>query len=433
MSDIAIRVEKLSKKYRLHHMQPKGRGLRHVLEDTVNGPLQALTNWAKQKNGGNVEASATAPQEDEDFWALKDVSFEVKRGEVLGIIGRNGSGKSTLLKLLSRITEPTTGRIEIDGRIASLLEVGTGFHQELTGRENIFLNGAILGMTRTEIRSRFDEIVDFSGVEKFLDTPVKRYSSGMYVRLAFAVAAHLEPEILIIDEVLAVGDAEFQKKCLGRMKDVASGGKTVLFVSHNLPSITTLCDAGLLLQSGMVASRGAIESVVSDYLTAGTDALGSSRRTGSGEYRFRFVRCEPETSAPQGIRSFAFEFQKMRDNVTTRPFVIIEILDEVESIVARCDTRLTNDFLAGDSGSGSIILRSPWLRPGLYSINAYIDSGHGFIDAWIGAARFHVDAHLPYCSAISPDAYKNAPVLSDFSSQITLQTVPAGLIASQAN
>ena len=203
----------------------------------------------------------------EDFWALKDVSFEVEKGEALGIIGRNGAGKSTLLKILSRITEPTTGRIEINGRVASLLEVGTGFHHELTGRENIFLNGAILGMSRLEIRRKFDEIVDFAGVEKFLDTPVKRYSSGMYVRLAFAVAAHLEPEVLVVDEVLAVGDAEFQKKCLGKMKEVSEGeGRTVLFVSHNLAAIRNLCTKGILLNGGQIEIAGEIDMVTNKYL-----------------------------------------------------------------------------------------------------------------------------------------------------------------------
>jgi len=202
----------------------------------------------------------------DEFWALKDVSFAVNAGDAVGIIGRNGAGKSTLLKILSRITEPTVGRINLNGRVASLLEVGTGFHQELTGRENIYLNGAILGMRRAEIRRKFDEIVAFSEVEKFLDTPVKRYSSGMYVRLAFAVAAHLEPEILIVDEVLAVGDAAFQKKCLGKMSDVAHGGRTVLFVSHNMGAIQALCKYGIYLESGSVKAMGPVEAVTNRYM-----------------------------------------------------------------------------------------------------------------------------------------------------------------------
>ncbi|HET59761.1 MAG TPA: ABC transporter ATP-binding protein, partial [Chloroflexi bacterium] len=212
-----------------------------------------------------------------EFWALKDVSFEVKRGEVVGVIGRNGAGKSTLLKILSRITEPTTGHAEIHGRVGSLLEVGTGFHPELTGRENIYLNGAILGMKRTEIARKFDEIVAFSEIEKFLDTPVKRYSSGMYVRLAFAVAAHLEPEILLVDEVLAVGDASFQKKCLGKMGDIAGEGRTVLFVSHNMAAVQSLCSKALLLVHGQIDAIGDVDSVIQGYLCSGNNFNSNSR------------------------------------------------------------------------------------------------------------------------------------------------------------
>jgi len=207
----------------------------------------------------------------EEFWAIRGINFEIRRGEVVGIIGRNGAGKSTLLKILSRITEPTEGRVEIRGRVASLLEVGTGFHPDLTGRENVFLNGAVLGMSRAEIRRKFDEIVAFADVERFIDTPVKRYSSGMYVRLAFAVAAHLEPEILIVDEVLAVGDAEFQRKCLGKMHDVAGLGRTVLFVSHNMAAVEQLCSYAVLLVSGRIESSGQVRSVISEYL-AGSGA-----------------------------------------------------------------------------------------------------------------------------------------------------------------
>ena len=261
MSDAIITVSGLGKKYRISHQadRPRYTALRDVIANKVKGLLSSRK--AKAGHGKSVE----------DFWALKDVSFEIKRGEVVGVIGRNGAGKSTLLKVLSRITEPTQGRVHLKGRVSSLLEVGTGFHPELTGRENIFLNGAILGMSRVEIRRKFDEIVAFAEVEKFLDTPVKRYSSGMYVRLAFAVAAHLEPEILIVDEVLAVGDAEFQKKCLGKMGDVAKGGRTVLFVSHNMAAITKLCQTGLLLNRGRVEAHGKAEAVVTDYLNVGAN------------------------------------------------------------------------------------------------------------------------------------------------------------------
>jgi len=256
MSDTVISVENLGKKYRIRHQQrERYTALRDVIAHKFAAPLRWLTSDVRPPISGqtsDLRPQTSAPPAQEDFWALKDVSFEVRQGEVVGIIGRNGAGKSTLLKILSRITEPTEGRVRIKGRVASLLEVGTGFHPELTGRENIFLNGAILGMTRAEIVRKLDEIVAFAEVEQFLDTPVKRYSSGMYVRLAFAVAAHLEPEILIIDEVLAVGDTEFQKKCLGKMEDVAQRGRTVLFVSHNMATISTLCSKALVLKNGVV-------------------------------------------------------------------------------------------------------------------------------------------------------------------------------------
>ncbi len=254
-SDTVITVKNLSKRYVIGNQRSRNDGLRHAIEDAVRAPLNWLRGRPEQKK-----------QEREEFWALNDISFEVKRGEILGIIGRNGAGKSTLLKILSRITEPTSGCISIDGRVASLLEVGTGFHPELTGRENIFLNGAILGMTKVEIKRKFDEIVAFSEIEKFLDTPVKRYSSGMYVRLAFAVAAHLEPEILIVDEVLAVGDAEFQKKCLGKMRDAAGHQKTILFVSHNIVAVQSLCSRAMLLREGKLVADDAVGPVVSSYL-----------------------------------------------------------------------------------------------------------------------------------------------------------------------
>jgi lipopolysaccharide transport system ATP-binding protein len=241
VSGKVISVENLSKRYVIGHQAVKGDGLRHAMENAVRAPVTWLRN-----------ARRASRRTREEFWALRDVNLEIKPGEVVGIIGRNGAGKSTLLKILSRITEPTRGRIRIRGRVASLLEVGTGFHSELTGRENVFLNGAILGMNRVEIKRKFDEIVAFSGVEKFIDTPVKRYSSGMYVRLAFAVAAHLEPEILIVDEVLAVGDAEFQKKCLDKMDAVGHIGRTILFVSHNMQAITRLCGRCILLENGKV-------------------------------------------------------------------------------------------------------------------------------------------------------------------------------------
>ena len=265
MSDVIIKAENLSKRFLIsHQVQERYTSLRDVLTNRVKDVLSFGSN------GDNKSL------EREDFWALKDLNFEIKRGDRVGIIGRNGAGKSTLLKILSRITEPTKGKVTIEGRVASLLEVGTGFHPELSGRENIFLNGAILGMKRAEIREKFDEIVAFAEVEKFLDTPVKRYSSGMYVRLAFAVAAHLEPEILIVDEVLAVGDVQFQRKCLGKMEDVSrTDGRTVLFVSHNMSAIQKLCTSGMYLNCGLIKGFGKIDSVVNLYLESGQSRTNS--------------------------------------------------------------------------------------------------------------------------------------------------------------
>ncbi len=261
MSDTVIRVENLGKKYIIGHQQEERyTALRDVIANKVKS-LGTLIQNPKSKIQNSQE----------EFWALKDVSFEIKQGDRVGIIGRNGAGKSTLLKILSRITEPTKGSIKIKGRVASLLEVGTGFHPELTGRENIYLNGAILGMSKEEIKRKFDEIVAFAEIEKFLDTPVKRYSSGMYVRLAFAVAAHLEPEILIVDEVLAVGDAQFQKKCLGKMEDVGKEGRTVLFVSHNMAAVQQLTNKGVVLQKGQLLMIGDATTTIEKYLSSSID------------------------------------------------------------------------------------------------------------------------------------------------------------------
>ncbi len=255
MSNIAIKAEGLSKLYRIGGQQGKYKTLRDAIASIFNSPIRQLSSAI-----GNSK-----PRPQSAFWALKDASFEIQKGEVTGIIGRNGAGKSTLLKILSRITEPTSGYVEICGRVRSLLEVGTGFHQELTGRENILLNGAILGMKRTEIDRKFDEIIAFAEIEKFIDTPVKRYSSGMYLRLAFAVAAHLESEILLVDEVLAVGDAAFQKKCLGKMGEVAKGGRTVLFVSHNMPAVKEMCQQGILLDAGNLIFKGDSSQCIKEY------------------------------------------------------------------------------------------------------------------------------------------------------------------------
>ncbi|GAB4150719.1 MAG: hypothetical protein Fur0021_13720 [Candidatus Promineifilaceae bacterium] len=284
MSDIAIRVEKLGKQYQIG-----GRPAAATLREALHGALRAP--WRRD------------PTRRRDFWALQDVSFEVERGEVVGVIGANGAGKSTLLKILSRITEPTRGRVEMRGRVGSLLEVGTGFHPELSGRENIYLNGAILGMRRREIAARFDEIVAFAELAEFIDMPVKRYSTGMYLRLAFAVAAHLEPEILLVDEVLAVGDARFQRRCLGKMGEVARAGRTVLLVSHNMAAVANLCRHALLLEQGRIVYQGDAQTAVLRHLqtSAPGDQAGGlnlRHRSGSGPLRFTSFRCADDAGNP---------------------------------------------------------------------------------------------------------------------------------------
>ncbi len=313
MSNPAIIVDGISKQYRIGVAADRYPTFREAIVGAVKAPIR---RWRRLREHGNGE---------DTIWALKDVSFEVQPGEVVGIIGRNGAGKTTLLKILSRITEPTEGVARLRGRVASLLEVGTGFHPELTGRENIYLNGAILGMKKAEIDGKFDGIVAFSGIAKFLDTPVKRYSSGMYVRLAFAVAAHLEPEILIVDEVLAVGDAEFQRKCLGRMKDVAAGGRTVLFVSHNMTAVRILCSRAVYLEGGRIVEDGDTPSVIGAYLTANTRAVTALEmelrewpiRKGTGEAKIVHARLLDEHGEVTGtfyrlkpmVIEFTFESQ----------------------------------------------------------------------------------------------------------------------------
>jgi len=289
MSETAIVIENLGKRYVIGKQKQGVDGMRHVLEGVIRSPGA----WLKSRRETKLRQV--------DFWALRNVSLSINQGEVVGIIGRNGAGKSTLLKLLSRITVPTEGRFRINGRTASLLEVGTGFHVELTGRENIFLNGAILGMARGEIAKKFDQIVDFSEIEDFLDTPVKRYSSGMYIRLAFAVAAHLEPEVLIVDEVLAVGDAAFQKKCLGKMENFAQSGRTVLFVSHNMDAVRTLCQRAILFDGGKIRADGYVDSVVEDYFSRFSTSSGQQLR---GDYGLAIEKVVLKNDGGQETRQF---------------------------------------------------------------------------------------------------------------------------------
>ena len=325
MPDIIIKVNNLSKRYRIGAAEKGGKTFREAIMEGFSAPIK---NFARLRNLTRFKDE----EEADTIWALRDISFEVKEGEVLGVIGRNGAGKSTLLKILSRITEPTSGSAEIHGRISSLLEVGTGFHPELTGRENVFLNGGVLGMRKKEIEAKFDDIVSFSEIGKFIDTPVKRYSSGMYVRLAFAVAAYLEPEILIVDEVLAVGDAQFQKKCLGKMENLASGGRTVIFVSHNMAAIRSLCHRTILLDKGIIAKDGATDGVVKHYLGSG---LGTSAERkwddiksapGGDVVRLRAVRAKTakgEVTAEFNIQEPIYvemEFQVLQDGLLLDDF-----------------------------------------------------------------------------------------------------------------
>lgn len=302
MSDIAILVENLSKQYRIGRREPY-KTLSGSLTDALSAPFQRFVPNRQSLREDSAPPAINDTLSTDTIWALKGVSFEIKHGEVLGVIGRNGAGKSTLLKVLSRITEPTEGHVRLLGRVGSLLEVGTGFHPELTGRENIFLNGAVLGMKRAEIQRRFDEIVTFAEVEKFLDTPVKHYSSGMYMRLAFAVAAHLDTEILLVDEVLAVGDAAFQKKCLGKMGEVARKGRTVLFVSHNLAAIQALCTRACLMVTGKMETQGSANEVVERYLrtieqSSAFSLADRQDRQGTGRFRYISIRFED----PKGKR-----------------------------------------------------------------------------------------------------------------------------------
>lgn len=432
MPNPIIKVNNLSKRYRIGARE-RYLSFRDAIVDGITAPVRNLAKLRRLTEFKNSN------DEEDVIWALKDVSFEVKEGEVLGIIGRNGAGKSTLLKILSRITEPTSGSIEIHGRVSSLLEVGTGFHPELTGRENIFLNGAILGMRKWEIEKKFDEIVRFSEIEKFIDTPVKRYSSGMYVRLAFAVAAHLEPEILVVDEVLAVGDAQFQKKCLGKMGDVAKEGRTVLIVSHNMPSIMNLCQRAILLNDGQLVKDGTASEVVQHYMSTARSAGGEviwsdpAQAPGNDVVRLHAVRILQEgidrPTADVDISKevlIQIEFWNLREG--TRLYSAIWLRDkmgtEVLSSVNAKSISLTEDPWYGrpyPRGMFRSVCRIPgdFLNEGLYSVTAilgkqpfdtqiledYVLSFHvhdtgemrkEFYGGWLGVVRPRLAWHTEY-------------------------------------
>jgi lipopolysaccharide transport system ATP-binding protein len=399
MSDIAVRVENLGKCYQIG--QAKSGDFR-----------QSFGSWMDKLRGrsnGHV-------QDSKEFWALKDINFEIKKGEAVGIIGRNGAGKSTLLKILSRITEPTKGRFEINGRVSSLLEVGTGFHPELSGRENIYLNGTILGMKRREIKAKFDEIVAFSGVEKFIDTPVKHYSSGMKVRLAFSVAAHLEPEILIVDEVLAVGDAEFQKKCLGKMDEVSKNeGRTVLFVSHNMGAVQKLCTKGLLLGKGELWYQGDLNSTVNEYLRFRFKDVGRLRnridRKGSGEIFVEKIEIKNEAGE---VIDMAHSGQKLNiyfsfrnDGLYERDVIVsIQLRNQYDQPLFLTHNRATGDKFdcLGVSGCFICKLEKLPLPPGTYYVSYSILCDGKYLDGLDNAERLEVTNGDFYGSGEVPPA-----------------------------
>lgn len=363
MNPVVIDVKNVSKRYIISH-RANYETLRDTLSEAAKKPFRILAGRPHQTQ--------------EDFWALKNVSFQVRRGERIGIIGRNGAGKSTMLKILSQITLPTTGQITMTGRVASLLEVGTGFHPELTGRENIFLNGAILGMKQSEIRKKFDEIVAFSEIEKFLDTPVKRYSSGMYVRLAFAVAAHLDPEILIVDEVLAVGDQQFQKKCLGKMEDFAKSGRTVLFVSHNLAAINQLCDSCVLLHQGSVQAQGPTAQVVEEYLNvlAPTSSVYEQPHQPEKRMNLRRASINPDQSEASTTVNYDDDTDIRIEYEVNHPIAnatVWILIQNLSGVVAFCSADYdTHPELTGQRDPGyyqtDVRLPKKMLSPGMYDI-----------------------------------------------------------------
>lgn len=363
-----IKVEHLYKQYRLGLV---GTG---TLTHDLNRWWHKVRGLEDPYEKVTVANKRTEKDDSEYVWALEDINFEVNQGEVLGIIGKNGAGKSTLLKILSKVTGPTKGDIKVKGRIASLLEVGTGFHPDLTGRENIFLNGAILGMTKSEIKSKFDEIVAFSGVEKYIDTPVKRYSSGMYVRLAFAVAAHLEPEILIVDEVLAVGDAEFQKKCLGKMKDVSGQGRTVLFVSHNMTAVRSLCTRALLLKQGGVVLDGDIESVINSYEKTNAENINQNvffdsleTALGNDQIRIKSISVTPDEIDLEDEILISFEFWSLLpEQKITLNFDLVNMREQTVFSSAT----LVNAF-ASEVATAKCTIPGHFLNQDVYYINVY--------------------------------------------------------------
>ena len=414
MGDPIIRVQGLSKRYVLRHQQAERYA---ALRDVLASKARSLF---KPSRGSASES---------EFWALQEVSFDIQPGDRVGIIGRNGAGKSTLLKVLSRIVDPTEGRVEINGRLSSLLEVGTGFHPELSGRENIFLNGAILGMRRAEIASKFDEIVAFAEVEQFLDTPVKRYSSGMYVRLAFAVAAHLEPEILVVDEVLAVGDAEFQRKCMGKMKEVAHGGRTILFVSHNMAAIQNLCGTAIYLRHGQVVKHGEAAPVIAEYLRSGAlasaiDLRQRADRQGNGAVRFVSFSITngqgQDLAALQCGSPAALHFDFETAGAVRDLHLAIGIDNDLGIRVAQLNNEATGQVFADAAGKRQITINLPKcpLRSGRYSFTLFCSASGDIADYLFNAGTFDVEDGDFYGTGKLPPGDQGA-VLLDHSFSIS--------------
>jgi lipopolysaccharide transport system ATP-binding protein len=401
---IAVAVRGVSKKYTIRHDRTAPTTLGEALARRLRNPFWKL--------------------EREEFWALRDVSFDVQRGEVLGLIGRNGAGKSTLLKILSRITEMTDGEVVLDGRVGSLLEVGTGFNQELTGRENIFLNGAILGMTRAEIRDQFDAIVEFSGVERFLDTPVKHYSSGMYVRLAFAVAAHLRSEILIVDEVLAVGDQEFQRKCLGKMRDVATGGRTVMLVSHNMTAVKSLCSHAVVLDAGEVVFVGEVDAAVARYASNhGAVLVGDLRqrrdRSGNGEVRSLGISIRDAAGRVMGSVRPLEPFEVLVEYEANRALPNLAVSIDVEQLdgtrIATLYSAFHDQTFSVSAGPGALVCHIDGLplRPDTYSLNVFLGANHAICDFVERAMSFEVAPVDVFGTGRMPDR-NQGPLLPGF-------------------
>lgn len=420
----AISVQGISKAYRIGRKTDASDSLVGACTQVLTSPLRNLRELRKLNTDNTKD-------DDGIFWALKDISFEVGEGEAIGILGHNGAGKSTLLKVLSKITTPTHGHAKIRGRISSLLEVGTGFHPDLTGRENVYMNAAILGMSKREIDRKFDQIVDFSGVEKFLDTPTKRYSSGMQVRLAFAVAAHLDPEILIVDEVLAVGDSDFQRKCTDRMKDISSDGRTVLFVSHNMDAIQKMCKRCVCLEGGHVKAIGDTTSMVKEYLkrtdNRARELVPEKLRQGTGKYRIDNIEVVTSETASRYVQIKPNEELICKLSISPRKNVdasltsaVLLLYDSSGLCVYACDSRNVGIEFSSPDKETEVVFRilSPWLKPGSYSATAILTS-KGVVDLVEKALHIDVLPTHPYQFAAPNWITNEGKVYANFKVQVS--------------